>query len=276
MAPQQTIVGDPLTPSLLRELGALTVFPATPDDFTPEGNWTNAYRIWTCHGYRESGNDLEGLLRVQRRAGRSAGPFALEVHQEILNDGGALNIVDASIACSDDELASPVRWELSSHFIGLDEKPIEDLAVKETVEVKGRSLQVTAQGKTFKRPTSRRLTADWCLFEVVQRLPFEEGTSLTFDLLEGLSLLREDHRLSYRGRYPMTTADGDVTLRGFHQLGHGVLPCEYWLDYRHRLVIAVTGNRAYILDESAEDAFRDRTEGSRRYQRQRPQQGGSA
>jgi len=276
MPPKRTIVGDPLTPSLLRELDAFTGFPATPDDFEPTGNWTNAYQIWTCHGYRESGNDLDGLLRIQRRAGRSAGPFALEVHQEILNDGAALNVVDASIACSDDELASPVRWELSSSFIGLDEKPIEDLAVKETVEVKGRSLQVTAQGKIFKRPGSRRLTADWCLFDAVQRLPFEDNTSLAFDLLEGLSLRRDDHRLSYRGRYPMATDDGDVSLHWFHQLGHGVLPYEYWLDGRHRLVMVATGARAYILDESAEEAFRDRTEGSRRYQRQRSQQGGSA
>ncbi|MFQ5808984.1 MAG: hypothetical protein ACE5JM_05150, partial [Armatimonadota bacterium] len=238
----------------------------------PAGSGANAYRVWPCHGYRESGNDLAGLLRMERRAGDSANSFTLTVHQEIINDGAALNVLDASIACRNNEIASPVRWELSSHFVGLDGKRIDDLAVEETVQVKGGALQVETQGTIAKRGGSRRLSADWCLFEAVQRLPFRNSAVRAFSLLEGLSLLREDHRLSYGGRYPVKLGDAVVSLHWFQQLGHGVLPYDYWLDDRHRLVMVATGPRAYILDEGAEDAFRERVQGSRTYQQQRRQQ----
>jgi len=64
--------------------------------------------------------------------------------------------------------------------------------------------------------------------------------------------LKRDHRLSYRGAITMTP-ENDITLHGFHQLGHGTLPYEYWLDRHHRLVLAVTLSRVYILDDKAEE-----------------------
>ena len=61
----RTIVGSPLTPGLLGELDALGKLPSTPGDFKPDGNWVNKYRIWTCHGYRESGNQDVGFVRLK-------------------------------------------------------------------------------------------------------------------------------------------------------------------------------------------------------------------
>ncbi|MHC4324102.1 MAG: hypothetical protein ACYSUX_07500 [Planctomycetota bacterium] len=51
---KRTIVGSPITPSMLVELDAVTKFSPAPGNFNPAGNWTHSYRIWTCHGYRES------------------------------------------------------------------------------------------------------------------------------------------------------------------------------------------------------------------------------
>ena len=85
----------------------------------------------------------------------------------------------------------------------------------------------------------------------MQRLPFEQESRLAFDVLEGLSILRTGHRLSYRGAVTLPP-EKEVTLHGFHRLGHGALPYEYWLDKRHRLVMAITLSRVYILDEQAE------------------------
>ena len=41
-------------------------------------------------------------------------------------------------------------------------------------------------------------------------------------------------------------------MRRFSQIGHGILPYEYWLDDRHRLQVVITHSRAYILDDGAE------------------------
>jgi len=250
--PLRRIVGSPLTPTVLQELRAFDGFPPAASGFAPAGNWTHTYRVWTCHGYRESGNQNVGFLRIERVNGKSDGTFRLKADQQIVHVEGVLNTINAEIVCRNDPLASPVQWHLSSRFVGPEGKPRPHLDTEEHVRINGDTIEVTTKGRTFTRKGSSRLTADWCLFEAVQRLPLEKESHLAFDVLEGLSLLRADHRLSYRGTVTLTPAN-DMTLHGFYQLGHGALPYDYWLDERHRLVIAVTLSRAYILDEQAEE-----------------------
>jgi hypothetical protein len=42
-----------------------------------------------------------------------------------------------------------------------------------------------------------------------------------------------------------------VRLRGFRQIGRGILPTHYWLDDEHRLIAASGGLRAFIWDNGA-------------------------
>jgi len=266
----RTIVGSPLTPGMLEELGAVGEFPPRPASFNADGNWVNTYRVWTCHGYRESGNDDKGFLKIERVAGKDAGQFNLIIDQQILHDDAMLNVIHAEAVCRNDSLASPVRWQVSSRFIGPEGDVRTGLGTEKTGRVSGGRIEVTTNGRKSKGKRSRRLAADWCLFEAVQRLPFGDRTSLAFDVLEGLSVLRRGHRLSYRGiRSP--GAGIDMSLHGFHQLGHGTLPYEYWLDDGHRLVMAVTFSRVYVLDQQAETTTERELEESRRSFRERKQ-----
>ena len=245
---RRTIVGSPLTPTLLDELGALRDFPPSPEDFKPNGNWVNTYRIWTCHGYRESGNQNVGYLRIKRLI-ESNGSLTLKVHQEILQTDALVNIVEATIECRNNQLASPIQWKVSSRFIDADSKPISQLSSNETG-----SASVGLN----------RSTCDWCLFEAIQRLELNRQTSINFDMLEGLSLLKKDHHLSYRGLYPTKIGGENIPLHCFVQLGSGILPCEYWLDDHHRLLAVASMNKAYILDEQAEKITRQILEKERK------------
>ena len=230
---KRTIVGENLTPTLLIELGALEQFPSTPAAFEPDGNWVNTYRIWTCHGYRESGNENVGSLRITRRI-TSKGTFVLELHQEIIQTDEMTNVIEGTIKCRLDELASPVEWSLSSRF--------EDAGGKVIPELGCRNHGAAAE-------TATGTAGDWCLFEVVQRLAFEKRSSLSFDLLEGMSLRKPGHRLFYGGTYPMKIASQSMPLHRFAQLGSGILPYEYWLDDHHRLLAVISMNKAYVLDQ---------------------------
>ena len=237
---KRTIVGLPLTPTLLDELGALGNFPPSSEDFNPTGNWVNTYRIWTCHGYRESGNDNVGFLRIERLINPQRS-LTLKVHQEVLQTDALVNIIEATIDCRNNQLASPIQWKVSSRFRGADGKYISELSSNDN--------SVAAERLD-------RSTGDWCLFEAVQRLTFEKAPSLVFDMLEGLSLLKKDQHLSYRGLYPTKIGGENIPLHCFVQLGSGILPCEYWLDDHHRLLAVVSMNKAYILDEQAEKITR--------------------
>jgi len=245
---KRTIVGSPLTPTLLDELGALGEFPPSSEDFNPDGNWVNTYRIWTCHGYRQSGNQNVGVLRI-RRLINSQSSLTLKVHQEVLQTDALVNIIEATIECRNNQLASLIQWKVSSRFRGSDGKYISELSSNDN-------------GVAAERLD--RSTGDWCLFEAVQRLKISKETVLTFDMLEGLSLLKKDQRLSFRGLYPKKIGGKDIPLHCFAQLGNGILPLEYWLDDHHRLLIVTSMNKAYIFDEQAEKIIRRIVENERK------------
>jgi hypothetical protein len=245
---QRTIVGSPLTPALLEELGALSNFPPSSEDFKPDGNWVNTYRVWTCHGYRESGNENVGFLRIKRII-NSQSSLILKVHQEVLQTDALLNIVEATIECRNNQLASPIQWKVSSRFRGEDGKYISELS--------GNDNSAAAEGLD-------RRTGDWCLFEAVQRLKARKETILAFDMLEGLSLLKKDQRLSYRALYQTKIGGENIPLHCFVQLGSGILPCEYWLDDYHRLLVVTSMNKAYIFDKQAETITRQKVEKERK------------
>ncbi|MFC1636818.1 hypothetical protein ACFL5Z_18490 [Planctomycetota bacterium] len=248
MAKQRTIVGSPLTPELLKELGAVDIFPSTPRDFKPAEDWTNTYRIWTCHGYRESGNENVGFLRL-KRIRESEKAFTLNVHEEVLQTDAMVGIIKGTISCRNNPLASPTRWNLSNRFIGADGEHIPELL--------SRNNGVPTEG-------TEKMTGDWCLFEAVQRLVFDKQTSINFNLLEGMSLRKSKHRLSYRGVHSVNTGTADTSLHCFVQTGSGILPYEYWLDARHRLLVVTTMNKAYILDEQAQEIFTQDVERARK------------
>lgn len=262
---KRTIVGSPLTPAMLDEMEIIPDFPPQNDQFQPEKNWVNTYRVWTCHGYRKSGNTDQGVLKIERLNSNTADTFTLKVSQQIIHDMGQVNLIHADILCKNDQIASPLEWSLESEFIGPDGNVKPELTVDEKARNRDGNIKVKSAGFTYDRQGSEKLSGDWCLFEAIQRFDFNKKPTITFDLYEGLSLLRENHQLFYRGLYPWQQDGKEVTLHWFQQLGQGVLPYEYWLDENHRMIMAVTLSRVYILDEQAGQKMKKTLDGKQRY-----------
>ncbi len=248
---KRTIVGVPLTPALLGELGAADRFSPAPKDFRPGGGGVQQYRIWTCHGYRESGNQSVGFLRINRTADDREGSFALKVDRKVVQTDGLAHTTTATIRCRADQTASPIEWRLSSLFTGPGGEARPELGSVESGKISGGAMTVTRGKRKFTRDVSGKLTCNWCLFEAVQRLGFDTGRELAFDLLEGLSLLKTGQRLSYAGSEQAALGGTRVRLHRFTQIGGGVLPTDYWLDQAHRLLFVCSMNKAYILDDDA-------------------------
>jgi hypothetical protein len=252
----KTDIGTPLTPDLLRELGALDKFPSAPASFAPDGDLINVYRICTSDGYRGSSTTIDevGFLKIERLGRSASGHFTLNIDQQTIHREAALNTIHAEAECKTDPRASLLRWRVSSRLVTPEGEVQPDLDTEEECQAAGDRIEVRMNGRTFTREGASQLTSDWCLFEAVQRLPFKSQPPVIFNMLEGLSLLRRAHQLRYRGVESSTPGDG-MTLHRFYQLGDGILPYEYWLDEQHRLVMVVTHNRAYVLDDKAEEKF---------------------
>lgn len=246
VARKRTIVGSPLTPDVLKELGAIGRFLPPSGDFAPDTNWEHTYRIWTCHGYRESGNHNVGYLRI-RRTTDSDDHFALNVYRKVVQADALVHTLEAKVKCWKNPLASPAEWGLESHFVDANNNELPQLRRSE----KG---LFTAIGDT---------TGDWCLFEAVQRLAFDRQTSLSFGLLEGLNIWKSGQRLFYRRAYA-TEIPGANRLHCFVHLGSGILPTEYWLDDSHRLLAVISMNKAYIFDVESAKTMERQIEGVRK------------
>ena len=216
------ILGRPLDPQLLRKIGVLKDFPPPPSGFRPDGEWSQSYRILGCHGYVDTGNATLGFLKISRIPGD---PFQLQIRQRMLHTNSQESL-EVDMTCRTNQIASPLNWRLTSRCFDENGNPIDKLGTNH-------------QGSN----KSASVTSDFSLMEALQRLPFAPPKSSAFDLLEGMTLLRPAHRLYFDGE------------RRFHHTGPGLLPYEYWLDDNHRLLLAVTCWRAYILDDAAESAL---------------------
>ena len=249
-AKKRTIVGSALAPQMLDELGALGRM--SPVDVSPSGQWADTYRIWACHGYRESGNETVGTLKIQRTPSQSEDTFVLNVAQKIKNDASIVHDLDAQITCQADTLATPIKWRTKSTFQDPRGAIIRDLGTEQTGRVNGNTIEIKTHGKTRTVNPTGQFTGDWCLLEAVQRMPYTDAAPIRMDVLKEMDLLQTDHRMVYKGLDSVALQGTDMPLHHFQQWGRGMLPYDYWLDQHHRLQIFVTLSIAYIRDENAE------------------------
>lgn len=227
---------EPVSLTRLIEIGVVRL-PDTLGAFEPASAWKHSYRIWACSGFVNTG-EPHGLFRLERRPGRTPRTFGLAVRQLIPDEDKRWHETTAALTCRLDKPATPETWRVAAHFVHRDGHRLPLPASRESSSLE-------------KLPRKRGpIACDWGLFEAVQRLPFRTAAPMTFTLLEGLSLPKENHRLRYVGRSLVTTETGQTTtVHAFSHIGHGILPFEYWLDEQHRLLAAVSAGRAFILED---------------------------
>jgi len=251
-----------MTPDLLARIGGMTDFTPAPPGFLPGAAWVNEYRIHTCHGYVENGNEDVGVLRLERSPEPVGGGFTLKIRQRIVSDEGQTRRVEAWLRGHPDRIGTLAEWRFSSRFEDVSGTVLDGLTIEESGRSDRGALSITRGGGTRRVDSQRPVTSDWSLFEAIQRLPQGGVEATPFDLLEGLNILREEHRLYYRGVYQMKEKPRR-SLHWFQQIGYGTLPYDYWLDDRRRLLMAATHARAYVLDDEADERVTERLQAIR-------------
>lgn len=221
----------PYSLELLRDCLPDIRVPAEP--FDPEGEWEHKYAIWNPARSRSTKSALAGSLRIRKRL-TDHGDIRLQVTQVIRMQGAnGTGNATADITCDPNDLATPTRWKVDS----------------EVLDAKGTQVPLTAISTSGSLPTllTRKMSCSWSLFDAVQRLPFD-AKELRFDMLEEMELLRPDQILRPGEAAQVRIGGRMMKLRSFEQIGTGILPFTYWLDENHRLIVAVSQRRAYLLD----------------------------
>jgi len=221
--------------------------PRGPHD--PRGDWTLAYVVYTLGAIRGPGGRL-GRLVVERRASDDGGA-TLGVEYEKRVNPRYVQRVSAEIACRGDALATPVRWTFSSEITGRaggSEGPVESTRIEQSAVAEGGQVEIRDGTGARRLAVSPPWAINWALFEAVGRLPRGPFDPIGFTLLDHFDQPKPGQVLSYRLSADVELAGRPVRLHAYDQLGEGVVPWIYWVDDAGRLLVAVSGLEAYVVD----------------------------
>jgi hypothetical protein len=237
--------------------------------FTPEGQWTHKYGVYTI-GQR--GCARVGEVLLTRRP--DADGTRLMLAYDKAAPGGA-NRLTADIRCRADALASPMSWELAGSTAFSDGKQVPSTAFRQSAAVHGSGIELRDGVKRRALQVGPPFTLNWCLFDAVQRLPAEGMKPVQFTLLDDFDQVKPGQTLAPHGQVtfafggsrvvrhrlvklergtihrPVLEREGgqNVVLRQYSQTGRGVVPWVYYVDETGRLLFAVGGIEAYVWEE---------------------------
>jgi hypothetical protein len=221
--------------------------------FAPAGAWKLSYERHALvpePGGKTAGGQAGGLVIAY--APDASGP---RVHvTEAVVTGATTVTTTAAYQCAADQLLTPTRWDLDIRWESrMPRVPVAGLDQKRSGRVEGGEI-VCAAAKERRRTAPRNWTADWLLFAVLPRLPFAAGATLDFDLFEEGELHKPDQKLAYAGAHAVEVGGKNIQLHVFEQFGRGVTPTRWWLDAQHRVVLAASERRLYLLGPRAKGA----------------------
>ena len=253
-------IGYPLDPITLGMTEAYDEFPKAPAEFNPHGEWEHSYRIYGIHGYKthpRSINATMGFLRIVRK-NLTNNKLQLNITKLSMGDRGNVHELSCEMICEKDALGTPLSWTINNRFYDYYGQERKNVSYAEKGSAESGTVNIWKKNIRSSISVNKHFTSDWSLFEAVQRMDKSETTSKPFDVLFGLSVLRQEHRLIDRGKF-IYAKDGD--MREFdllHEIGPGMVPYEYYLDDSHFLLAVFTMNVVYFYDPVAEDIFDQR------------------
>lgn len=221
---------------------------APVEPFDPSGEWQHSYRILVAlrGGYDKS--YAVGAFKIARRLS-SFDSVELTITKSLKTEWYvATQNTQARSVCASDQLATPRKWEIQSVQLDDHQKPVNYSRISISGSADGRTIHSDSGKRTFK--LGKHFTSNWSLFDAVQRLSFE-GEPIEFDLLEEMDKPRRAHRLFYSGSIETELGGKPTKLHSFTHLGEGILPTTYWLDDKHRLLMAICGLVTYLFDPEA-------------------------
>jgi hypothetical protein len=212
--------------------------------FDPRKPSEQAYGVYTLAGR----GGRVGRLLLRRRVG-GKGNVALDLQYEKALMGGSQKIA-ATMHTRDHILAMPRRWSFEAHLVDGGGKPIEHTRLSKSARATDGAIEITDGTQAKRLTVPGDYTVNWALFDAVQRLPGERTKPLRFTLIDHFDQLKPNHTLSHRTTADVTVGGHTLRLLAYDHVGQGIVPWVYWLDETKRLVVAVSGLEAYLLESS--------------------------
>ncbi len=211
--------------------------------FDASGSWEHRYGVYTAAGRLSR----VGGLRL-RRSVKSDGRVLLDVQYQKMLSGGS-QLISAKIhLTADTPLSVPDNWSFQARVMDAQGQTIDNTQIKKSIRVMDGKLIADEASGDKKVSSAGNYTLNWALFDDVQRLPAEEFLPIEFTLVDHFDQVKPNHRLSFRTSTDVTIGGRSERLHAFDQVGEGIVPWVWWVGSRGRLLAAVSGLEAYLLE----------------------------
>jgi len=228
----------------LNTIGAGVDRIALPDGpFDVAGSWQHRYGVHSTAGR----SSRVGELRL-RRSVKTNGRILLDVQYEKMHSGGKQMISAKIHLTADNPLSVPENWSFQTRVVDAQGQAIDNTQIKKSIRVKDGTLIVDEAIGEKRTSLAGRYTVNWALFDAAQRLPTEEFALIEFTLIDHFDQVKPNHRLSFRMSTDVTIRGRSQRLHAYDQVGEGIVPWVWWVDSHGRLLAAVSGLEAYLLE----------------------------
>jgi hypothetical protein len=228
----------------LNTIGAGVDRIALPDGpFDPSGAWEHRYGVYST----ASRLSRVGELRL-RRSVKANDRILLDVQFQKMLSGGK-QMISAKIHLSgDNPLAVPENWSFQARVLDTQGQAIDNTPIKKSIRVRDNALIVDEAAGEKRISLVGRYTLNWALFDAVQRLPTDEFAPIEFTLIDHFDQVKPNHRFSFRTSTDVTIRGQSKRLHAYDQVGEGIVPWVWWVGPHGRLLAAVSGLEAYLLE----------------------------
>jgi hypothetical protein len=185
-----------------------------------------------------------GFIRMVRKPQGATFTCAIEVVRRGVDDANFH--LAGEFKCRNDQLATPLAWDLESWVDHLD--PVQRMAytvLLSQAEFQEGRLHIQSGQARYRHPMPAvgGIATKWMLMEAVQRWPVD-APPVSFSIVDENDAFWENQSMEWIGD-PIVL--GGIRLRGLLHLGAGTLPRSFWLNEQGLPLFIVSGTEVAVL-----------------------------
>lgn len=238
LSPSDVAIRSPLSPKELEKLGLCGSSIRDESSFDPMGAWSRTFRIWGTLGWKRFQTKDMGFLRIDHKAPFTRAGGELHFKQTLAMADGMHTTTEGDIFHG--------GWLIRQRFFDSAQCPIPELDLEvEGVRREG-ELRLVTNGKIRDIRFTGVCRTSIEIFALAQSL---ENDLNHFVLIDDFTKIKPDHSLKLQSS--LLTKDASMSAC-YVQKGWGILPREFWLDAKKKLVMMCTGSVVFEIDPEAE------------------------
>ncbi len=230
--------------------GHLSGFTPGVDGLASRESYTLTYDIvhWIGVAARtgKTNNSVVGTVSVTRR--KRSSDVQYKVSQRT-NFGGMENIMEAQIVCADNALNTLRSWQIRTSSRDPSKRIVPLSEMNEMGENADGKILIKDGEYNHSFIPANPVISQWTILDFLMRHA-TKTTSVTFDLLQDLSLFKKDQTLVFDGTVEIAVEDNQqVKLDTYAQTGEGILPIHYLLDEKNLPQLITTSIVSWTLKD---------------------------